>query len=187
MATVTKPAVSFIRPDYFLRSLGIRGGQTLVQLGCGAGFYLIPAAKIIGRQGQVIGVDVRQDILREAENRAAQNNVIDVVRTVHADLEGDNFPVAPNIADWTLVVNILYQADPLKVLSKAFQVTKPGGRIVVVDWDTASSPLGPPLSDRIPVSKLLPLITSLRPKTIKDFRPSPFHYGFLLERSLNDS
>lgn len=172
----------FIRPEQFWRALGLRANQTVVHLGCGAGFFLISAAQIVGRKGQAIGVDVLPDMLQEAEGRASREDVDDIVRTVRSNLENKHgSTLKKDIADWTLVANILYQADPVKILSEAARVTKAGGTIIVVEWDTVATPIGPPVETRLSQEQVLAIADKLKLKLIDEFNPSPYHYGLLLE------
>jgi len=179
-----KESQSFIRPDEFWQQLGLRANQTVVHLGCGAGFYLIPAAKIVGRKGKVIGIDVRTDMLSEAENKADREGLHDIVITHHYDIEKNHDEVvASGIADWTLVANILYQADPTKILTEAARITNAKGTIVVVEWDIAATPLGPPSDTRVAKREVEKVAAARSLKLIKEFEPSPYHYGLLFKKS----
>lgn len=171
----------FIRPKQFWRALGLRANQTVVHLGCGAGFFLIPAAKIVGRKGRVIGVDVLPDMLQEAEGRAQREDVGDIIRTVRANLENKKgSTLKKDFADWTLVANIMYQSSPIKILREAARVTKPGGTIIIVEWDVIATPLGPPVETRISQPQIIALAEKIKLKLSAEFNPSPYHYGLLL-------
>ncbi|MBI4022530.1 MAG: class I SAM-dependent methyltransferase [Candidatus Andersenbacteria bacterium] len=178
MAAASAP---FLRPTSLWQELGLRANQTVVHLGCGAGYYLPPAARLVGPRGQVIGIDIREEMVSEAASRARRAGVGNGVRVIRANLENSRgSTLADGIADFTLVANILYQAAPAKIMAEAARVTKPGGTIVVIEWDTAASPLGPPLASRIPKQQTLELAVSLKLKLEREFRPSPYHYGLLL-------
>ena len=171
----------FIRPEQFWRDLGLAANQIVVHLGCGAGFYLIPAALIVGRRGRVVGVDILEDMLGEADGRARRAGVDKIIRTIRANLENENgSTLKANIADWTLVANILYQSNPAKILAEAARVTKPGGIVIVVEWNSSAAPLGPPAEDRVPKQQVMDLVAKLKLKAIKEFNPSAYHYGLLL-------
>lgn len=171
----------FLRPDKFWHDIGLRANQTVVHLGCGAGFFLIPAASIVGSQGKVIGVDIRPDMLEEVEGRATRDGFADIITTVRTDLEnGPADHLSANISDWTLVTNILSQTDSKKILQEAKRVTKAGGKIVVVEWSVSQATIGPPVNKRIPKDKILTIITELKLKLDKEFIPSPYHYGLFL-------
>ncbi|MGH9857555.1 MAG: class I SAM-dependent methyltransferase, partial [Acidobacteriota bacterium] len=126
----------FIRPEALWKEVGLRAEQTVVHLGSGAGFYIIPAAKIVGSHGRAIAIDIRSDMLTEVENRARQKGV-ENVKTMRANLEnkpGSDLP--DNTADWVLVANILHQSDPQRILREAHRVCAMNGHIVVVEWNT---------------------------------------------------
>jgi ubiquinone/menaquinone biosynthesis C-methylase UbiE len=174
---------TFIRPEELWRTLGLRANQTVVHLGCGAGFYLIPAAQIVGSKGKVIGADVREDMLQEVESRAEREKVADIIQTVRVNLEDHNNEGIPaGKADWTLVANILYQADPKKILGEAVRVTKPQGTVVVVEWDIAATPLGPPPEKRRSPAEITAEAAAAGLKPTGTFSPSPYHFGLLFKK-----
>jgi len=171
---------SFIRPEQFWRTFGLRANQTVVHLGSGAGFYLIPAAKIVGKKGRAIGIDVLEDMLQEAEGRAKREGVADIVETIRSNLENKNgSSLADNMADVTLVANILYQSDPVKIITEAARITKPGGAVIIVEWDVIATPLGPPAEQRVTPQSVRTIAEKVNLTFQKEFHPSPYHYGFL--------
>jgi precorrin-6B methylase 2 len=55
-------------PERILSAIGIRPRDILIDIGCGEGFFAIPAAKIIGSSGKIIGIDNnRKAVLRMLE------------------------------------------------------------------------------------------------------------------------
>lgn len=171
---------AFIHPGELWRTLGLRAEQTVVHLGCGAGYYLIPAAKIVGPRGKVVGVDIRPDMLAEAENRANRDGVDSIIDTIRANLEEEKVgAISDGSADWVLVANILHQADPHKLLPEARRIVRPIGNVVIVEWDTAASPLGPPAHLRRSAAEVIELAEQIGLTLAKRFQPSPYHYGLL--------
>lgn len=172
---------TFLRPQELWQELGLRANQTVIHLGCGAGYYLVPAARRVGPRGQVIGIDIREVMVSEAQSQVKRAGVGDTVKVIRANLENPRGSTLDDgVADWTLVANILYQASPSKIMAEAARVTKPGGAVVVIEWDTVASPFGPPLANRIPKQQVLELATALKLKRDREFQPSPYHYGLLL-------
>lgn len=171
---------SFIRPEEFWRLLELRAGQTVVHLGCGPGYYLLPAARLVGKAGRVIGVDIRPDMLAAAEKRAAEEELGSIVRLRRADVEREaSSGVEPGTADWTLLANILHLADIAAIFREARRITKPAGIVVVVEWETAATPLGPPPSKRIAKSVIKTAAEQVGLHVKREFKPSPYHYGLL--------
>jgi ubiquinone/menaquinone biosynthesis C-methylase UbiE len=172
----------FLRPDKFWKDIGLRANQTVAHLGCGVGFFLSPAAAIVGSKGHVIGVDIRDDILQEATSRAKRDGYEDIVTTIRADLEkGPSNSIKPNSSDWTLVTNILSQADPSKILLAAKDVTKTGGKIIIIEWSVSQATIGPPIDMRISRDQIINITSELNLKLDKEFTPSPYHYGLFIE------
>lgn len=159
----------------------MRAHQTVVHLGCGAGFYLIPAAKLVGKDGKVVGVDIRPDMLAEVMSRAAREGVAEIVHVVRANLETPQGSALNNAsADWVLIANILHLANPEKILLEAKRLVKPSGMIVVVEWDTIATLLGPPSGKRVAKKDVVDLVEKTGLDLRGEFRPSPYHYGLLL-------
>ena len=173
---------SFIRPDELWHNLGLRAGATVVHLGCGPGFYLVPAAQIVGATGKVIGIDIQAHLLAEAEGRAERSGVGEIVHTVRANLETDKgSTLPPGSADWVLVANILHQASPPAILGEAARVVRSTGVVVVVEWDVGASPFGPPNEARIAKPEALAAAQNHGLTLTAEFKPSPYHYGLLLK------
>jgi ubiquinone/menaquinone biosynthesis C-methylase UbiE len=184
VASFSSAKNSFIRPELLWSEVGLTEGQRVCHLGCGPGFYLIPAAKIVGRGGRVIGVDVMSNLLAEAENRAQLERVSQIVITVRADLEQNRgSKLADSSVDWALVSNVLHQADPKKLLSEARRIIKEKGAVIVIEWKNGASPFGPPTEVRLNESDMLQIALQVGLKQERSFSPSPYHYGFIFSKN----
>ncbi|MCK4257004.1 class I SAM-dependent methyltransferase, partial [candidate division WOR-3 bacterium] len=63
--------------EVFLKDIGIRKGQTILDFGCGVGHYTIPAAKLVGKKGKVYAIDkdmgALQQLMQTAESEGFKN------------------------------------------------------------------------------------------------------------------
>ena len=109
-------------------SLGAIGaGETVVDVGCGAGFDTLVAAGMVGSGGAVIGVDMTAEMLQKARHNAELAGAANV-----SFREG--LPIADGTAD-VVISNGVFNLVPDKraALGETFRVLRPGGRLYLSD------------------------------------------------------
>jgi 2-polyprenyl-3-methyl-5-hydroxy-6-metoxy-1,4-benzoquinol methylase len=129
-----------VRPDIqhwhgvALDMLGLRPGQTVLEAGCGVGIVARDLARMVGPHGHVVAMDLSQLIITEASKRHEAGlpvayQVGDVTALPHADGSFD-------VVRCERVLQHL--TDPDLALREMARVTRPGGRVCVLDPDWAT-------------------------------------------------
>jgi SAM-dependent methyltransferase len=108
-----------------------RPGETLLDLGCGAGLDLYLYAQKIGPTGKLLGLDLAQPMLDKARHNLAAAGVFNV-EWLHA--AADKIPLPDNSVD-LVTANGIYNLSPDKdaVMREVARVLKPGGRTVFAE------------------------------------------------------
>jgi ubiquinone/menaquinone biosynthesis C-methylase UbiE len=170
----------FSDPATNLNKLGLTDGMKVVDLGAGSGFYSIEAAKRVGATGRIYAVDVQKDLLERLRSVASSQGLhnIEVVWGNAEKIGGTK--IRESIADRVVASNILFQIEkPDDFALEIKRVTKPGGKVLVVDWSEVSA-----LSPKTVVSEMQAkaLFEKAGFKLEQSFGAGDHHYGLIFTR-----
>ena len=124
-----------------LRFAEIESGETILDLGCGAGIDAVLAAQRAGRSGRVIGLDFLPEMLGRTAAAAAEAG-LDNIETLEAEMEA--IPLADGRVDHVIsngVINL--SARKRRVLAECARVLRPGGKLSVSDLTVGDEELPP--------------------------------------------
>ena len=174
--------VKLLDPQTLLKdALGVGMGAQVADLGCGgAGYFTIPAARLVGTRGKVYAIDILKSALDGVMSKAKLENLTNI-ETVWSDLERlGAAKVAADTLDFSLLINIMFQSRQNEnILKEAHRLLKAGSKLLVVDWKVEPTPLGPPITSRLAPETVSSLASQVGFKLEKQFEAGTYHYGFI--------
>lgn len=112
-----------------LLDCGLKAGEWIVDLGCGTGFFTIPASEIIQEEGKIYALDKSSKMLTYLRTKIEKPNIVPIL------LEGQKIPLKDQLLDCVLLAFVLSEVEDLGfLLREAKRVLKHRGRIVILEW-----------------------------------------------------
>jgi demethylmenaquinone methyltransferase/2-methoxy-6-polyprenyl-1,4-benzoquinol methylase len=113
------------------RESGVGHGATVLDACCGTGDLALELARVVGRSGQVTGLDFSAEMLRRAEHKTAGEDAAEV-QWVRGDATAMPF-AANSFAAATIAFGLRNLPDPEAGLRELARVVRPGGRVVCLE------------------------------------------------------
>lgn len=146
-------------PEETLIKLGLHEGDIMADIGCGIGYFTIPASKIVGDSGNIFAMDILPELLQDVGKKIKDNNIsnIEIILTDENDLKLED-----NKVTFAFISLVLHEANEKEdFISEIKRIISPEGKIAIVEWEKVSSEFGPPIDhrlDRIYLTKMLDLL-----------------------------
>ncbi|MHB1150723.1 MAG: class I SAM-dependent methyltransferase [Eubacteriales bacterium] len=134
-----------------LEKLGLTAMDIVADIGCGIGYFTIPAAVIVNIN-MVYALDTSEEMLADVEVKAKAARVSNIitVRTDEYDLK-----LPEESVSFALLVNVLHEVDnKQKFLLEIKRILKQNGSIAIVEWKKEDMETGPSVSHRIGTEEL---------------------------------
>jgi ubiquinone/menaquinone biosynthesis C-methylase UbiE len=133
-------------PEDILKEIGLKAGMCFMDIGCGNGFFTLPAARLVGNAGMVYALDTSTMALDEIEKKARAENLHNVQP---APGKAEDQVLCEQCADIIFYGIVLHDfEDASQVLMNARKMIKRQGLLADLDWKKRKMPLGPPVAVR---------------------------------------
>lgn len=163
-------------PSEILAPLSIQTGDVVADIGCGPGFFTLPAAEMTS--GTVYGVDVEPQMLDYLTERAKESGIKNI-QVVQSDAEHINLPDAS--ADKLMYAFVLHEVGDLgQGIAEMKRLLRPGGKVLVLEWEKKETEAGPPVEERLEAAELERELQKSGFQTVI-IRPNPNNYMIVAE------
>ncbi len=167
-----------LHPHELLRSFGLRKGDIVADIGCGPGFFTIPAAEIVGPDGKVYAADVQSEMIAAIMMRVADLDIhhVEILKTSETDVA-----LPENGVHLVWLAFVLHEMDQRAVyLYRLRRSLRPDGRIVILEWEKKPTDVGPPTNDRLTPEDVLSDAKAAGFKVVEQRQITPDQYAFVL-------
>jgi ubiquinone/menaquinone biosynthesis C-methylase UbiE len=172
---------AYQKPHEVLQALGIKAGEVIADIGAGAGYFTIRLAHHVGASGRVYAVDVSPDMIRYLHARVRDMGLLNVSPI----LAPADDPLVPQPVDRFLIVDVWHHIEnQAAYLAAMKKLLKPGGQVVMIDFQKRDLPVGPPATMKIAREDLLKQMEAngFRLATEHTFLPYQYFLVFAVAR-----
>jgi SAM-dependent methyltransferase len=115
-----------------LDRIGLREGDSALDVGCGPGRLTIPAADRVGPTGIIVALDIQPEMLTRLQRQITQDGITNIIVQLGDISSDDSLP--PNNFDCAWLVTVLGEIpDRLAALQNLYRVLKPGGTLSITE------------------------------------------------------
>ena len=159
-------------PEETLRKFHFDKSGTLLDIGCGIGYFSIPATNVLS-QGNVIGLDIMPEMINIAKERAINIYNIEFLKS-----EEYSFPIKDDSIDYIFISNVIHEIeDKHKYFNEIKRVLKTDGLLCIIDWEKKETKMGPSINERISKEDMIKICTSSNFTHLEDVDINMDHYG----------
>jgi ubiquinone/menaquinone biosynthesis C-methylase UbiE len=108
--------------------------MTVLEPGCGMGYFTLPIARMAGPAGRVVAVDLQTKMIAGLTRRARRAGLLERIEAV-ACVDGDlGLAARPGVVDLAVAIHVLHEVrDQRRFLGQLLDALRPGGRLLVLE------------------------------------------------------
>ena len=131
------------KPDEVMTQLRLRPGDVVVDIGAGTGYFTRRFATAVGAQGKAIGLDIESTMVTHINEDAQKRQLTNLSAR---QVSPHDPQLAPQSVDVVFICDTYHHMQERVAYARLLaQALKPGGRVVIVDFQKRPLPLGPPM------------------------------------------
>lgn len=164
-------------PVQTLQKLGLVAEDSVADIGCGIGYFTIPAAEIVDSTNQIYALDTSEEMLAEVEKKLKG---VELSNVIPIKSEEYDLKLPTESVSFVLLVTVLHEIDEKeRFLQEAQRILKPAGRIAVIDWEKKPTEMGPPLEHRLSLEEVVELLMAAGFEVSQELHFTEVFYGLV--------
>jgi ubiquinone/menaquinone biosynthesis C-methylase UbiE len=165
---------AYQKPHEVVMALGLKDGERIADIGAGSGYFAMRFAHHVGANGRVFAVDISPDMIVHLNQRVRDAGV-DNVRTILA------LPDDPLLSDGSVDRAFIcdtwhHIGNHPQYLARLKKALKPGGQIVIIDFQKRETPVGAPMEMRVSREDVVREFEQNGFKLLKEHTFLPYQY-----------
>ncbi|MBS4539550.1 class I SAM-dependent methyltransferase [Clostridium sp. D2Q-11] len=166
------------KPNEILNKLLLQKGYDVADIGCGTGFFSIPAAKIIGENNKVYASDISEEMLDVVKEKIEKENINNIEL-----IKGTEYDSPVGEVDYIILSNIFHEvADKDKFLKNYLAYLRNNGLISFIEWKKKDTEEGPPYKDRLDSEELISIVEEKGLVVVDKIDINETHYGLVVRK-----
>jgi ubiquinone/menaquinone biosynthesis C-methylase UbiE len=170
---------AYQKPHEVMQALALREGETIADIGSGSGYFTLRFAAHVGDKGRVYAVDIDPEMIRHL-NRRIRDAGLANVQTVLAE-PGDPLLRDGSIDRFVVVDTWHHIENQPGYLALMKKMLKPGGQVVMIDFQKRELPVGPRLSMKIAREDLIQQLQASGFRLAQEHTFLPYQYFLVFE------
>ncbi|HEV3344036.1 MAG TPA: class I SAM-dependent methyltransferase [Pirellulales bacterium] len=162
-----------------LKALNLRSGATVCDMGCGNGYYTLKIAKLVGKTGRVLAVDIQPEMLHLLDLRAKEAGVANV-EPIQGTVVDPKLPDGQ--VDLILLVDVYHEfSHPEQMLVAMRKSLKPRGRLALVEFRLEDPSVPIKLEHKMSKDQIMKEFTPNGFKLVEEFEKLPWQHVMFFE------
>ncbi len=162
------------KPHEVIAALGLREGETIADIGAGSGYFTFRFARHVGDSGRVYAVDVSPEMILHVNRNIRKLRVKNVITVLSDD---DDPLLADGSIDRFFICDTWHHIEnQTKYLALMKKMLKPGGQVIMMDFQKRDLPIGPPTGMKISREDLLAQMKNNGYRLLKEHFFLPYQY-----------
>lgn len=162
-----------------IKALGVKPGETICDMGCGNGYYSLKLAKLVGKTGRVLAVDIQPEMLHLLKLRTTEQGILNVT-PVQGSVVDPKLPEGE--VDLILLVDVYHEfSHPEQMLTAMRKALKPHGRLALVEFRLEDESVPIKLEHKMSKEQIMKELPPSGFRLVDEFEELPWQHVMFFE------